>query len=141
MPCKILFLILFLLLFVCCYRDAPSALDGDNQAIFFVEYDKKPVINMPVTLNTDDYEMEPVVEITDDQGMVYFDHLLVADYQANVVFEKPFYSVNSDQQEKHLILIGNCDFRPVPSAIYRDTIITITAGQGEGLKINEIYYS
>jgi len=136
---KYIYLGISILLLAGCFKDQPSLHDGDLTLKLFVKYEDRVLKDVPVSISTNGYNISTKVDSTDSTGMVIFEGLPFADYNANVKARAIVPSYLDSTSTDTILVTGAKIITPEVDQVYQDTIHTIASGTSPGIKINEIY--
>jgi len=134
-----IFLFVLTLVFSNCFKEKPSQYDGVLTLIIYSEFEGKIIPFVPVTLETNDYNISTVAGITDSSGMVIFNDLPWAYYQVSgkstIIAPSPHDSTKMDT-----FSVNGSEFISIDEDNLKiDTLNLIVSGAEPGLKINELY--
>ncbi len=136
---KIVPLLCFLLISTGCFKDQPGLQDGNLTIALYVKYEGQLLSQVPVTMQTYDYNLPTMSDTTDSTGKVLFEELPWAQYRVNVKSEAYIPSFTNPGDIDTVIVVGSKDVIPGDDELLSDTVFTIASGTQPGLKINEIY--
>jgi len=135
-------LILAIVVTVCltgCYKESPSNWDGNLSLKLYIKYETELLDGVPVSLVTEEYPMATLVDTSDENGMVAFDDIPYAVYQAKIKGKTIVPSFLNPGEMDTILVTGSTFIEPGNDEVHIDTVRTIASGTSPGIKINEIY--
>ncbi len=136
---RVICLLCFLPVLGGCFKSHPNLQDGNLSIELYVKYEDQLLADIPVSLQTYDYNISTVHDTTDSTGRVFFENLPWAQYRINIKSEAYVPSFTNPDETDTVIVVGNKYIAPENKELVRDTIYTIASGTQPGLKINELY--
>lgn len=134
-------IILSLIFLSNCFQEKPTIYDGEYSIELIVKYDNQLLSYVHVEIIPLGYNLSPIKDTTDENGIVCFDHLVFTDYQVAIIEEIVTQSLNNELDFDTISVIGSKIIDAINIRSVIDTIHTIAAGTSSGIKINEIYYA
>jgi len=139
---KLLCLLLIPILFLPgCFKGKPTQFDGELDLKLYVVFEGDFLPNVPVLLNTANYNIPTFVDTTDSAGLADFESVPYAEYKANVKAAVMLPAIDNPDSLVEFTVVGAGVVAPGDGNVCIDTLEVIASGAEPGLKINEIYYA
>ncbi|MCF7886081.1 MAG: DUF4876 domain-containing protein [Candidatus Marinimicrobia bacterium] len=136
---KLIYLSLGIVFLAGCFRDQPSLHDQELSIRIFVKYEDQLLKDIPVTLNTNDYNLSAFKDTTNAEGMVVFQNIPFAEYSLHIQGKATIKSYLDSTSTDTIMVTASKILSPGNNESYQDTVYTIVSGTSPGIKINELY--
>ena len=137
---KLLFLFFILTLFLSgCFKGKPTQFDGELAVKLYVMFEGNCLPNIPVVLNTYDYNISTYMDTTDSAGLAEFKPIPYAEYKVNIKAPIILPSIDNPDSLVEFNVVGAGIITPGDGDIIIDTLDVTASGAEPGLKINELY--